>query len=496
MALCIFFAASLFSYFVILNNAGIILYSFIFFLAIGIAAVFRKHLTDYLIAGSIAFIIAGSILYIGSIVIPSYIAFSAVAIAAIAYLYLHGQISSKRNSLLAMLVIFLPDLLYYFNFSVSQEFPINIAIVGYYLLIATTISLFGQIMLENRVTKSHHNFCIKCPRFSEHDLRILHCAAFAILIILFVSPIWPDGHGLDFALLPHSIIYLNSSAISANASSISYLLLINASKYSLYANSNLSNMRIYYANYKMPSGTMREINFTNYYLVNLSLNRTMLQNQQRLYMYFISRLLGNNTEIVYNGTISNYPVQYKTTISNVSYTGMFINKTFVVPITSAAYSESNSIQDIYPYYSFSSYCVPGFNISYTANFTGNSTFSLFLMHNANDFIKAISGQPPADQYNYYIDEFRNNSFQSFINRTAVKSTVHAKTGCLYYAAVSKSILRMKEAFAANYSVVIGHKSVTKKEANLFVNESSFIRPKQSNILESLAYIYQKYLFLD
>jgi len=137
LALWLFLAAIFLAYFTITNNAYLILYAFPLFVILGVLSAFSDKLSTYEIVGALAFIIAGSLLYMGKSISEYYGIFSIAAFFAV---YI---IDMKREyKIYSYFVLALPDLLYLLGFFANLNFAINTAIVGYYLLIGAVISIF------------------------------------------------------------------------------------------------------------------------------------------------------------------------------------------------------------------------------------------------------------------------------------------------------------------------------------------------------------------
>ena len=126
--------------FVILNNSQMILYSFLIFIAIGVISGFYENISKNLIIAALVFIIIGSAFYF---------------------------IQAKFSTI-----------------------GINVAIVGYYLLISAVIGIFISVMIgngnESKVEKSFIGF------IKKHKINISYIGIIAALVLL-LGPFWPQS---------------------------------------------------------------------------------------------------------------------------------------------------------------------------------------------------------------------------------------------------------------------------------------------------------------
>ena len=226
-------------YFIFINSSILILYSFLAFIILGVAISHRPVYIEYALSVSMGLIVASSLVYFG---IPTY-ALYVGSIVMLGGMLILG-IRSKYNAVLVAVLIVIA----FFTASATAKyntFTINMAIIGYYLLISVVIAEFASMITENSRFKWWH----KIARVYLAKEKYYNATFLAIALLLLFLPIWPMGEAVNVSLLPYAnmtITGINSSANLNNSSN--YLLQLNLSMYNQFISDGGSNIRFAYGN--------------------------------------------------------------------------------------------------------------------------------------------------------------------------------------------------------------------------------------------------------
>jgi len=484
LTLFIVIAILFLAYFIITNNSYFILYAFPIFVIIGVLASASKNLIEYELIAALSFIVGGSIIYaIGKSAFAYYGLFSLAAFIVISLL-----VKDTKHKIYAYSILALPDALYFLSFWKNVNFSINAAIIGYYLLIGAVISLFISVASEE--SKWHQKFSKAITKLPSNK-RVLY-TAIVVFMLLLVLPLWPTGRSISLNELPNAQITINSTFLKpvANSSNYSYNIMVSYQKFENYTTANFSNVQLYYKNGKKLNATLHQINDTYNYSINMSLNYSNIAHGNSVYLYFMPYNFSNYT-IKIGKPISNTTFVAKNSISDISYVGSYISKSIKEPIPKRITSNKNINTYAYPYYQFSSYCAPGYNITYNISFSFNHSASFFELRNSSDFMKAI-GNVTSDNYNGYLKSFSIYSFAKFINVSRMHNIYYSNNSCLSYATVTKNILKVNATINTTSDKVFAYVNKTIILPNLYMNLSRYISNTYSFVWGGVSYINSQY----
>ncbi len=200
------------AYFVFLNNSAFILYSFIAFVFLGILVSKSGHYTAVCLGFSMALIFGSSISYFGVPTLP----FTVAALVAYAVYARYAPAFGRKVSvdIIVLIAAILPGLLDISGAAKISDFVINIAIIGYYLLISSVIALFIRTYYETN--DLHKNKRIR-RLFSLLSANKPAITAISIIIavIILAGPIWPSPQiNYIYTNHPYSIYRNNSTTES------------------------------------------------------------------------------------------------------------------------------------------------------------------------------------------------------------------------------------------------------------------------------------------
>ncbi len=465
---------SFISYFVILNNPLFILYSFIIFIIFAFILAFLPDFIEHMIALSIIFIISSAIIYSGMV---AYIALYSLVAFAVLATALKFELFGKYKFYI-FLAAFLPILFYILKLYTYQDFIINIAIVGYYLLISTVFGiLIGMAIGEKKITKISTRIS---KNISSHKKPYSLAALFIAVIILFY-PFWPVNYQLMIGNIPYATMHIDN-----NYSGLIYIT-FNPKNFSSFENYNLNNIRFFSNGKELNAYISPESNINNisqfilntsasdinvyFFPYNTTFNETLKQLPNKEFL----DLKKNSTTVYYNISA----------IVNANYKN--VNKTLNYSILQLENGSKKTKMTISPYYLPQTLC-PEANISvFKLQINSTMPISLFLMNSTKNFSKAIAGVP-AD-YNNYLSSFMNESYRSKIGFTNWTINMTKNPNCVYYTIITNTSTNVTLKEDMSYYIEIQmHKVVSNKLGIINPGKGFTYGP----IFESIPYLIQVY----
>ncbi|MEM0149405.1 MAG: hypothetical protein QXW10_00715 [Candidatus Micrarchaeaceae archaeon] len=390
-------------YFVFFNNSTIILYSFLVFVALGLIIAHKEKFIKLSTLASISIIV----------------------ISSLAYLYV------QKNA--------------------YSAFAINFAIIGYYLLISTVIALFASIVAAD----NNMHPLKKAASALAAQRRYLFPLLLAIGALAIALPLWPMGSAINYSILPHASLYINSIDNPMNQTQNStYLLIINLSNYSKFTNPQGSNLRIKYPNgtdvraAEYDIGGIQVGNYTEKMLIE-----SHISNGSVLEIYFLpfnysfganfSSITAKRFDSKANGS---YTVA--STIGNIS--GVIykqVNETITAYAANKMTNYDNYTFELLPPYSLQTVCSMGNYSHVTINITSNKTMSVFFFDNLSDFSDSVVNV--SQSYGSYLRAFGANGEKRVINASNMHESL-ALNGCIYYSLVVENQTRIALHTVQNY----------------------------------------------
>ncbi|EQD59442.1 conserved hypothetical protein, membrane [mine drainage metagenome] len=380
-----------------------ILYSFLFFVVLGLVAAHKYKYTEYVVIASIGIIVISSLAYFS---IPN---------------------------------------------GTYAAFAINLAIIGYYLLISAVISIFASIIAEN----NNLHIGKRVAKAFAGKQKQIYAFMIAIGILFLVLPLWPDGSFINYSVLPYAALHITSVNQPAHAySNGTYLLIINLSNYSSVINPQGSNIRLVYQNgsaikaAEYDAGGIRVGNYTEDILLE-----SAIHNSSTIYLYFYpynatySRNFSPMPLKAFDAHSQNASVINVTlgSLSNVLY--KTVNRTITAYAVKHGNSTSSYPITLLPYYDLQAICNMGNDTVASINFTSNNTVSFFMFNNISDFTASTVNITPS--YRTYLKSFSQNSETSELNLTYGNKQFNL-TNCLYYSFVTNSETRIAIHTTQNY----------------------------------------------
>ena len=426
-------------YFVFFNNSTIILYSFLAFVALGLAIAHKEK-----------FIKLSTIVSISIIAISSLIYFNV-----------------QKNA--------------------YSAFAINFAIIGYYLLISTVIALFASIIASDNNMHPLKKVAKGLANKQQYILPLL----LAIGVLVLMLPLWPMGSSINYSILPSASLYINGIYNPINQTQNStYLLIINLSNYSKVVNPQGSNIRIAYPNgtnvraVEYNIGGIQVGNYTQKILIE-----SHISNGSVLKLYF----LPFNSS--FGANFSSMPAKSFDRIANESYTvastvGNLLgvrykpaNETITAYAADKMTDYNNYTFELLPPYNLQTICSMG-NYSHVAiNITSNKTLSIFFFNNISDFTNSAVNASPS--YGAYLKAFSRNSEKRVINASSISESF-ALNDCVYYSFVVENQTRITQHAVQNYISYIPYTEVKGVEL------PSIVRATQKNsgfVWDSIDYTF-------
>lgn len=427
IALYVSTAIAFASYFVILDNQAMILYSFALFVILGLFASIYSKLIKDLLSLSIVLIISSSITYfvITKALFPYVGAVLALSVAIVSF-NLFG-----RYNAYAILALFLPVFFYAMKFNVYTNFAINVAVLGYYLLISAVIaaslsSIFSYNRLKfvgriKKTVKSRGNACT--------------LAVFVFAIALVVVPIWPLGY-INLAKLPYANMYLEGAI---NRTAAVYAISFNAPQYYALENSNMSNIRFSYANGKRINAAMLNKTRNGSVTIFMHLNGTLLGSQNRILLHFLpyGTTFNSSLELIQPENVSGnlsaaVPILYTSgTPANAEYS--YYNVTRRYPVVRHHTYNISTNSSMLPYYMIQSICPSGQNATVNVSIRSDAKVSTFVIADLSLLTRLKNRNP--ENYRNYLAAFIGNSTDSAVNTRHANLAINL-SDCTYYVVTS------------------------------------------------------------
>jgi hypothetical protein len=216
--LYLFMATIFLLYFVVVNLSIFILYSFLLFVALGIIFSYKEKLVEYLILISIILIFSASTAYFMNAWM--YAPYSIIAFIVFIFILLVHKSIETRHMLAIFTAIILPIVFYATNFFKFPDYLINVAIIGYYSLIAAVIAIFISMLAHNWELNIGKRISNTINRHST----IFKVIAIALPIILILTPIYIVNESTQVITYTNRtvpyLVYVNSSSNYSTAVSV------------------------------------------------------------------------------------------------------------------------------------------------------------------------------------------------------------------------------------------------------------------------------------
>lgn len=428
-------------YFIFINSSTLILYSFLAFIALGVAISHRPAYIEYALSVSMGLIVASSLLYFS---IPAYALYvgSIVVLGAMLVLGIKSRYNVVLVAVLIVLALFTASAAAKYN-----TFTINMAIIGYYLLISVVIAEFASIITENSRLRLWHKIAKAYSAREEY----YNAAFLAIALLLIFLPIWPMGKAVNVSLLPYANITITGINSSANLNNSSnYLLKLNLSMYSQFISNGGSNIRFAYGNSTSIYAIVDNLSSASaplthrYVLLNARIRNGSII---RIYFFAINTSFDNHMKSEPNPNFDTSALN--SSILAVS-TGAVSNARYkIVNVTATYYSNVNASTSqnytltLYPYYNLQSVCSEGNSSTAIISMQSTTPVSMFVFNNLSDYSAATVGVQPS--YTDYLKEFSSDSFAKDLNFTNA-SIKFGLQGCHYYSFVvnsSKAVIHVR-----------------------------------------------------
>ncbi len=426
-------------YFIFLNNSVLILYSFAFFVVLGFAIAHNDRYLKYSISASMGIIVASSLMY---------------------FLFQKGMYSTL---------------------------VINLAIIGYYLLISVVIAIFSATVADNSNLHPWNRLSKVLKRYE----RPIYISLAVIAILALLLPIWPAGNYINYAILPHATIHISSiSHPGPQGRDGPYLLVLNLSNYSSVVNPQGSNLRLMY-----PNGTRviaAEYNIGGIQVGNYTeevLLESPLINGSDLILYFYPFNATYSSDFyamrpaafLRNATNSSVVSLSIGNLSNVRY--RTVNETITAYAVKHGSSISNYTITLLPYYDLQTECSMGNDSIVYLNFTSNHTVSMFLFSNISDFSSSTTSSNLNPTYDSYIGRFSQNSYAKRINTTRLHEKLNLN-GCVYYSFVTGNETRINVQVSQKYLYYLPYSEVRSFTLPTIENAT---QKRTSFVWDSIAY---------
>lgn len=379
--------------------------------------------------------------------------------------------------------------LIYFSISAYSKSAMNMATIGYYLLISASLSLFlHEINLPN--TRFG-----KTIRFASDEIVYFISSngmkpAYVVLItalLLFSLPVWPVGA----YIVPIPVTMRLNLDIPQQAYSGLLLLNFNSSVYAYLENSNISNIRFSYLNgTAIPAYIQYNSSYSYNTPVILRLDNpsdTITMNFMPAQLSFNSTLIGINASrfklLEKDATNVNYSLEMLTMPVGVPYT----NKTVIFPIGAPASLEQLQTMVLFPPYTLQNICTQGTNTKAKLTIMSDLPVSVFILGSMDNFSNATVGAHLGIMSSTYLKRFLANSYMYVVNESSANFTSAVQdNSCLPYSIVAERDTRV----IIYTNITYMHQVLVKKTGSV----PSPIFGEHYNFLPySIAYLYNVYI---
>ena len=429
IALCGIAAIFIAANFIIAGSPSFILYSFLFFVVLAFIISANDHSIRTAVIFAIALMVAGaigyaniSVLKLSSLGAPIFL--FAFVIAVVVSIY--NELGILRTAAISgsVLVAFLE---YLAVPSESVLLSTNAAILGYYLLISSVIALIvGSSSLKQKIGER-----ITSISSGKNSVK----AAYALIIFvaaILVLPIWPSYVPIHTSGLPYASFTLEP----ANSSQSTNYISINATRLSLYADYNLSNIALYINGRNVPAVVLGNANL-QYENAIIYIEGAPPAAGEKVDIYFLPfDYSGVQTpQRVSESNFTPYMVPaMRARFVSLHYSGSYTNVTRTYTELYLSNHSSSSKIVAYPPYFVNPVCPSGSNESLQLLIRTNMTSSLFLLSGESNFSRAVSESYSNYSYSSYLRSFGANSYADYLN---VTSAYFNKTldSCMYYTIV-------------------------------------------------------------
>ncbi len=431
IALCSMAAIFIVMNFIVAGNPSFILYSFLFFVALAVPLSVSDKSIRTAVMLAIALIVAGAIGYanihtlrISSLGVPIFL--FAFVVATVVSIY--AELGALRTAAISgsVLIAFLE---YLAAPAESLLLSTNTAILGYYLLISSVIALMiASSSLKQKVERRIASIS------SGQNLVKVSYAFIAVAAILLVLPIWPSYVPIPHSGLPYASFILEAGNASQHTNYIS----INATRLSLYANYNLSNMALYVNGVSVQAAVLGNADL-QYRDAIVYVEGAPLTAGENVDIYFLpfdyAGVRASQRVSESNFTPYRVPAMHAR-FDSFHYTGSYANVTKTYTESYRTNRSSSSNITVEPPYFVDTICPDGSNESLQFSILTNGTSSVFLLTGISNFSRAVSGSYSNYSYAAYLHSFGSNSYAEYLN---VTSADFNKTldSCMYYAIVPK-----------------------------------------------------------
>ncbi len=495
LAIALYIALSLLfiAYFVVLNNDSFILYSFAAFVALGFVLALFSNWQAHALSVALVLIAASSLAYAG--IYSSIAAYSLAALAVLSFAVMFVQV--RKYALYLLWALALPILFYVEK--INAALVINVAIIGYYLLISVVIALFANMVAAGNSLHIGSRLHASIMRHRNG----IYALALALALFIFFMPFWPSGYHIVINTLPYANISIQQHGAL-------YAISFNASKYQGIENSSMGNIRVLAGNRFLKAYVWRKATFADnnvtiifngskgidsarIYFMPTALNETE-QTEARIssisfYNAYNSSLIRVNSS-VFHALYAN-STKLPGGIASIENIGKGIkNETVTYTLLQKESNAFNETVPITPYYMMQGACSMGNDSAINISVRSNGSISAFMMGSFSNMTNATSanasGAPSG--YSQFLSRCMKSSYRHMLNSTNITISESLK-GCTYY--IITSPVPVKIALKENqtyYSYIQNTKTMEVP----YVFYTGGLKGESSFLSGSLVYLANKY----
>ena len=435
-------------YFILMNDLSFIFFSLPAVILFMTILQLKKRLFYIIVKIGIILIITATIVYLG-LTTPIYI-YATLGIIAFTSFLLVDELYYYKIYILSIIV--LPLLYDILNFDVLIFPLINIALLGFYIVIASALSVFLFDRLPDNFSTHAYKFIEQVKRNTKYIIVIT-----GIGIILILINIWPIHPTVNISALPY--ISIN---ITNKSNSNLYNLNLNQSRYSKFENLYSSNIRLYYKNGTAITSYIYNNN-SNLHLLFYLNNTTAQHSSMRMYFFpinfsFNNKLINLNT----NKTASNFILSRKNVItlnfngSAHAYNNQYDNISFSYIKPEVKIYNSSINNSIHSDYLTQTLCPDGMNSSYSIKINSDNNFDFFVLSNISLLLN-IANKLNASNYDISVLKISRYGTKKITNVKNLSTVIWSNNSCIYYGLFfrnySKTNIEQQERYFINVSAL-------------------------------------------
>ncbi len=469
------------TYFIVMNNSLFILLSILFFIGLSFLIFKNDNYLSTVLGLSMALIYTGSVMYFK---IPFIIDAILLVIYTLIMIFLEYRIK-MRYKLIVYIALALPILLYLIYFETYSPYVINLAIIGYYLLIALVIAVIIRLKFYN----GDKAISVKSSRSLSHYILIhknsVYFLGIIIGILILVLPIYPLNPLFDLNLMPHSVV---SFYLPSNFSGSNFILNLNLSNFTQYGVYNFRSIG-FYSSTNIPINASVIKNEHNLNDIQFEINSSKFKpGKNEMNVYFFVPNNKSYTKVESIPKFNDITIAKNVSLSKIS-SFSYKNKTINYTVYNISFYNTSTNHTFYNGYEYLKMCNAYYTNFISFKLTSNHHFSIFEFNNSSDLDNALFMLKGNLTYDNYIKNFEKMSYAHYINTSNQSFLIK---GCIKYSLVFDNKTNLITTIEQFKYIPKNMGIETYIPNSYYSTNHTFIGGRYSILPDSLKYIYRTY----